>query len=380
MFCIAAFIVLLFMAAISARYRKYLAKAWNCTFRRITFRPCDTTFKQDMKDHMLAPIAARRPGLVKPASIGLEVVAVLIILTTIWSGYEVVKSGVNLYVYGTCNKQDSASCSLGAEACSIPDQTPGFGDSLAAWDVVGAFGNEFASLGETFSAIPSRMQNWDATAYLPADATYLNPYDASKKTALEVIDPGCTYCLQLFNNIEKAGFGEKQNLSYISYPIQSATGYKFKNSLLVTEQARGPAPQPARGRDHSGRLGDPEAHLHREERRRRVLAGLDQQHGLRGRERAAAGLGARIRAQPGAGRPRGPGSGIRPGHADHRSQQEDSRGEHSHREDPDDHLRRPSPRRPRLGRRPGLARSCAEVSHIDVKSHREHRYATLHGC
>ena len=236
MFCIAAFIVLLFMAAVSARYRKYLAKAWNCTFRRITFRPCDTTFKQDMKDHMLAPIAARRPGLVRPASIGLEVAAVLIILTTIWSGYEVVKSGVNLYVYGTCNKQDSASCSLGAEACSIPDQTPGFGDSLAAWDVVGAFGNEFASLGETFSAIPSRMQNWDATAYLPADATYLNPYDASKKTALEVIDPGCTYCLQLFNNIEKAGFGEKQNLSYISYPIQSATGYKFKNSLLVTEQ------------------------------------------------------------------------------------------------------------------------------------------------
>ncbi|MCI4659647.1 DsbA family protein [Cryobacterium zhongshanensis] len=235
MFCIAAFIVLLFMAAVSARYRKYLAKAWNCTFRRMTFRPCDTTFKQDMKDHLLAPIAARRPGLVKPASIGLEVVAVLIILTTIWSGYEVVKSGVNLYVYGTCNKQDSASCSLGAEACSIPDQTPGFGDSIAAWDIVGAFGNEFASLGETFSAIPSRMQNWGATTYLPANASYLNGFDSGKETALEVIDPGCTYCLQLFQNIEASGFDKKENLTYIAYPIQSATGYKFKNSLLVTQ-------------------------------------------------------------------------------------------------------------------------------------------------
>ncbi|TFB91428.1 hypothetical protein [Cryobacterium sp. HLT2-28] len=235
MFCIAAFIVLLFMAAVSARYRRYLAKAASCTFRRVTFRPCDTTFKQDLKDHMLAPLAARRPGLVGPASVALEVVAFLVVLTTIWSGYVVVESAANLYVYGTCNKQDSASCSLGAEACSIPDQTPTFGDSIAAWDIVGAFGNDFVRLGETFSAIPSRMQNWDAKEYLPANATYLNEFDAQKPTALEVIDPGCTYCLQLFENLEEAGFANKQNLSYIAFPIPAPTGYKFPNSLLVTQ-------------------------------------------------------------------------------------------------------------------------------------------------
>lgn len=235
MFCIAAFIVLLFMAAISARYRRYLAKAASCTLRRVTFRPCDTTFKQDLKDHMLAPLAVRFPGLVGPASVALEVVAFLVVLTTIWSGYVVVESAANLYVYGTCNKQDSASCSLGAEACSIPDQTPTFGESIAAWDIVGAFGNDFVRLGETFSAIPTRMQNWDAEEYLPANATYLNGLDARKETALEVIDPGCTYCLQLFQNIEKAGFADRQNLSYIAFPIQSTTGYKFPNSLLVTQ-------------------------------------------------------------------------------------------------------------------------------------------------
>lgn len=60
-------------------------------------------------------------------------------------------------------------------------------------------------------------------------------FDAKKETALEVIDPGCTYCLQLFQNIEEAGFDKKQNLTYIAYPIQSATGYKFENSLLVTQ-------------------------------------------------------------------------------------------------------------------------------------------------
>lgn len=234
MFCIAAFIVLVVMAAFSARYRRYVGTAWNCVWRRVTFRPCDTTFKQDIKDHLLAPIAARRPGLVRPASITLEILAVLVILTTIWSGYTVVKSAVNLYVYGTCNKQDSASCTLGAEACSIPDETPGFMESLAAFDVIGAFGNEFASLGETFAAIPARLQTWTAEDYLPANASYLTE-DAANPVALEVIDPGCTFCRALFQNIEESGFESNYNLTYIAYPIAGTDGYKFPNSLLVTQ-------------------------------------------------------------------------------------------------------------------------------------------------
>lgn len=248
MFCIAAFIVLVIMAAFSARYRRYVGKAWNCVWRKVTFRPCDTSFKQDVKDHLLAPIAARRPGLVRPASITLEVLAVLVILTTIWSGYTVVKSAVNLYVYGTCNKQDSASCTLGAEACSIPDETPGFMESLASFDVLGAFGNELGSLGETFAAIPARFQTWTAEDYLPANASYLtnNP---SNPIAVEVIDPGCTFCKALFQNIEESGFEGTHNLTYIAYPIASTDGYKFPNSLLVTQYLEALRLHPVDGAD-----------------------------------------------------------------------------------------------------------------------------------
>ena len=235
MFCIAAFIVLLVMGAVSAKYRRFARIAWGCAVRRVTFRPCDTTFKQDLKDHLLAPIAVRTPRLVKPASVGLEVVAWLVILTTVWSGYTVVKSGLNLYVYGTCNKENAESCTLGAEACAIPDQTPTFWGSIAEFDVIGAFGNEFTSLGETISQIPTRMQNWDATEYLPANETYLTTFDEAKPTALEVIDPGCQFCRQLFANIEEAGFENEYNLTYVPYPIEGEDGYKFPNSLLVTQ-------------------------------------------------------------------------------------------------------------------------------------------------
>ena len=72
MFCIAAFLVLLVLGAFSARYRGYLRRAWGCTLRRVTFRPCDTSFSQDIKDHLLAPVAAWRPGLVHPAAIAIE--------------------------------------------------------------------------------------------------------------------------------------------------------------------------------------------------------------------------------------------------------------------------------------------------------------------
>ena len=62
MFCIAAFLVLLVLGAFSARYRGYLRRAWGCTLRRVTLRPCDTSFSQDIKDHLLAPVAAWRPA------------------------------------------------------------------------------------------------------------------------------------------------------------------------------------------------------------------------------------------------------------------------------------------------------------------------------
>ncbi len=234
MFCIGAFIVLVVLSIVSARYRKMLGKAWGCVARRVTFRPCDTTFKQDVKDHLLAPLAIRSPRLVKPASIALEVVAVLIVVTTVLSLYFVLRAGLNLWVYNTCDKEDSQSCSLGAQACSIQQSTPSFWESIGQGDVIGAFGNEFSSLGETISLIPSRLTTWKAEEFLPANVTYAKPYDAAKPTALEIIDPGCTYCKQLFENIKESGFADRYNVAYVAFPIPAGDdSFKFANSRLI---------------------------------------------------------------------------------------------------------------------------------------------------
>lgn len=233
MVCIVAFIVVLVLSAVSAKYRKLLGKAWGCFSRRVTFRACDTTFRDDIKTSLLAPLAVRSPRLVKPASIAIEVLAWIMVLSLIVSLYLVGRSGLNLFVYGTCDKQDAQACSLAAQMCSIDGGETGFWESVGQGDVLGAFGGEFASLGETIAAVPSRLKTWDAAEYASADATYLGGYVEGRPTALEVLDPGCRFCAELFRNMEEVGFDDTHNLTYLVYPIKSELGYKFPNSPLV---------------------------------------------------------------------------------------------------------------------------------------------------
>lgn len=236
MFCIAAFIVLLIIGIFSARYRQMAKKAWSCTARRITFRQCDTNFKDELKNKMLAKVAVKTPRLVKATDIAIEVGAVIIVLLTIWSLLVSFKAGLNLYVYGTCNPSNAASCSLGAESCSIETPTASFWTSVKTFKVHDWVFNEVKNWGKTFSAIPTRMQDWKAEEYLPANASYLKPYDASKPTALEVIDPGCQFCRELYANIEQTNFADRYNLSYVVYPIKGeGDGYKYKNSYVISQ-------------------------------------------------------------------------------------------------------------------------------------------------
>ncbi|MGB4778477.1 hypothetical protein [Microbacterium sp.] len=256
MVCIVAFFVVLVLSAVSAKYRKLLGRAWGCFARRVTFRACDTTFREDIKSSILAPLALRAPRLVKPASIAIEVVAWLMVISLIVSLYLLGRSGLNLFVYGTCDKQDSQSCALAAEACSIGTATPGFWESIGKGDVFGAFGNEFSSVGETIAAVPSRLKTWDAEVYTPKDATYLGGYREGLPAALEVLDPGCRFCAELFRNIEESGFAQRNNLAYVAYPISSDLGSKFPNSPLVASYLAAVQAYEADHGDLAGETGD----------------------------------------------------------------------------------------------------------------------------
>jgi len=237
MFCIAAFIVLAIISIFSASHRKLAKKAWNCTLHRITFRACDTSFKEEAKSKLLSHVANRTPRLVKAADIGIEVASFALVIFTIWSLLSVLNSGLNLFVWGTCTPESASSCSLGAETCSIDQVSNNLWDLTKAGKPQDWFINEAGALVNTIANIPTRLKSWNPNEYLPENVTYYLKKDSSKPIALEIIDPGCSVCGRLFKNIKTAGFENKYNLAYIAYPIKNPNEigkYKFANSYTVT--------------------------------------------------------------------------------------------------------------------------------------------------
>ncbi|MCL2869474.1 hypothetical protein FWF48_01525 [Candidatus Saccharibacteria bacterium] len=222
-------IVRLFNKPVADRIWQSLKKAWYCVARRATLRKCDSNFKDDVKHSLLKKVIIKHPKMVKPLSTAIEVTSVLIVIITIWSLLVVVRSGLSLYVYGTCDIAAPSSCSLNtAEACSIDEARPTFWQSPIA-----SIGYWFSDFGEVIAGLPNRIKHWDANDYLPNNPTFYAKYDKSKPMALEILDPGCIICQRSYLSYKRSHFINTHNLTYIAYPIKSESGFKFKNSYLI---------------------------------------------------------------------------------------------------------------------------------------------------
>lgn len=228
MVCIAAFIVLLlvgiFVAIISIfkkdfgkKYLRALKKAFHCFSKKVRLQKCDTNFSDDVKTVLLKKVVIKKPKLVKPLSITIEVASVLLVAITVWSIVEAAKAGLSLWVFGTCNVSQPSSCALGADSCGLDEN-----------DL-----NWFSEWGEIFSNIPDRLKNWDASAIEVTEAFRAGE---GSEAALSIIDPGCSVCLQSYKNImQDEEFLKKHKLSVVLYPIKNTDGsLRFSNSEIIT--------------------------------------------------------------------------------------------------------------------------------------------------
>lgn len=241
MVCIAAFIVLsvigIFVAFISLFKKefgkKYLAvfkKAWHCVFKKVRLQKCDTNFKDDVKNTILRKVILKKPNLVKPLSVLIEALSVLIVAVTVWSIVISLKSGLALWVFGTCNVSQPSACSLTSESCSIDEEIP---DNLFA-----KIGQSLGEWGQIFSAIPDRLKTWGTEDFkelknLPVLNSEITNSD---KTAYDILDPGCIACKTSYQNQVSSGFFKTHKTYFVIYPIQSSDGsYRFKNSGIAAK-------------------------------------------------------------------------------------------------------------------------------------------------
>ncbi len=239
MVCIAAFIILaligVFVAAISIfkpkigkAYLKALKKAWGCLWKKVRLQKCETGFKDDVKNTLLSRIMLKKPQLVKPLSIVIEVGSILIVIIAVWAILTAIKSLLALWALGSCNVTKPSACSLGAEVCSIDESEP--------TNVFEATGRWFTEWGEIFEAIPDKFKNYNAEDY---DFNYISINNDENETlpyVIDIFDPGCSVCMISYRNQKEAGFLNNHNVRLVPFAIQDAdNNYKFKNSEIIVK-------------------------------------------------------------------------------------------------------------------------------------------------
>jgi hypothetical protein len=98
MFCILAFIALSIISLFSASHRELAKEAYDCVFRRLTFRPCTTGFKEKMKAKLVGRLLplSRRQAFKQTLKL---LSWILFIVASILTG----KGLYNFYMYGSCN-------------------------------------------------------------------------------------------------------------------------------------------------------------------------------------------------------------------------------------------------------------------------------------
>jgi hypothetical protein len=175
------------------------------------------------------------PKWVKPLSILIEILSIVIVLIAIWAILTAVKSLLALWALGSCNVTKPSACTLGAEICSIDESEPA--------NPIEATGRWFTEWGEIFEAVPDKFRSYNAIDYNFNYIT-INPNEVEDlPTAIDIFDPGCTVCMSSYKNQKSTAFFDSYNVRLVPFAIQDADGnYKFKNSetivryMFATEQ------------------------------------------------------------------------------------------------------------------------------------------------
>jgi len=129
MICIIAMVVFGILAIFSASYRPVAKEAFDCVFRRITLRKCESGLDTRLKSQITGRLMIRSPKSARVVHRHFEVFSwifvILFFASMAYSGF----STYNVIAYGNCNGEDSSAVCLlvdpfkeEAPTCTIADQ------------------------------------------------------------------------------------------------------------------------------------------------------------------------------------------------------------------------------------------------------------------
>ncbi len=202
MFCLLALIVFSILGIFSASHRQLAKEAFDCVFRRVTLRPCNTGFDKKIKGKIIGKLLNRSELAAKLLNRHFEIVSWVFFILFLGSTLWVLRGGYNFYMYGSCNGLNASG--------------------FCAFDPTGE-NNKISQINDTCSLEPPSEKNLKLKALTLADFPTQN--NQSKDSLVFIGCYNCDYTRKSYPLIQKLIDKYKPNYTFVHFPVKEETTY-----------------------------------------------------------------------------------------------------------------------------------------------------------
>jgi hypothetical protein len=107
MICLIALAVFAILGIFSVSYRKLSAEAFDCVFRKLTLRKCESGLDMRLKAQITGSVLKRSPKTGIFVFRNFELISWIFTILLIASAAYTAYAGYNYYIYGNCNGPNS---------------------------------------------------------------------------------------------------------------------------------------------------------------------------------------------------------------------------------------------------------------------------------
>ena len=210
MICVLALIVFSILALFSARYRPLAREAFDCVFRKVTLRKCETGLDTRIKAQLTSTFLRVSPKMGRAVYKHFELISWLFTILFVVSVAGVAWGGYNYWMYGNCNGPNA--------------------DGFCVFDPTGAKTSTSAPDGSCPINPPDPTK-------LTLDGVNTSMFAVLREGKTEVLFIGCTACpytREAYPTIMRF-MDEDVTLRFAHFPVKGNTSY-MTNILLCTPQ------------------------------------------------------------------------------------------------------------------------------------------------
>jgi hypothetical protein len=200
--CIIALIVFGIMGIFSASHRALAKEAFDCVFKRITLRPCNTGFQEKIKGKILSKLVIRSTFLAKMVNKHYEILSWIFFILIVGSTVYVLYGGYNFYVYGSCDGLNASGfCAF--DPSGENNKTTAIGDNSSC-GITQQTEQSITLEGVDLSGFPTQnIGSEDAVVFIGCYA--------------------CDYSRKAYPDIQKLIENKKANYVFAHYPAKGDT-------------------------------------------------------------------------------------------------------------------------------------------------------------